>query len=174
MSRRDRLSQAGQFARPAPSAHRRSSRATSAPALDFLTLSFVFIDILGSFVEKQLSALSFQLSADFIPLLRLKRGQGWLADARHMARDPIVPPRVFHSGPLRATFCNLPPLAFEAVQALGGVMLSEAKHLHCLLERKELQIPRCARNDRAGRSFESFSACAKGSCFWTFQAQILC
>jgi hypothetical protein len=37
----------------APSAHRRRSKATSAPArLDFLTSSFVFIDIPGSVVKK--------------------------------------------------------------------------------------------------------------------------
>jgi hypothetical protein len=51
MSRRDRPGQAAQSDRTAPSAHRRRSKATSAPAHDDFTESFVFIDILGSLVE---------------------------------------------------------------------------------------------------------------------------
>src|SRR5271157_2472862 len=49
MSRRDRSGSAVQFDPTAPSAYRRRSRATSAPDLDFLPLSFVFIDILALF-----------------------------------------------------------------------------------------------------------------------------
>jgi len=41
---------------------------SSTPALlDFLFLSFVFIDISGSFVQIHLSATNFQLSAGFLP-----------------------------------------------------------------------------------------------------------
>jgi len=63
MSRRDRSGQAVQSDRTAPSAHRRRSRTTSAPAGDLLTSSFAFIDIPGSFVKKPLSSVSLQLSA---------------------------------------------------------------------------------------------------------------
>jgi hypothetical protein len=63
MSRRDRSGRAAQSGRTAPSAPRRRSKATSAPAIDLSTQSFVFIDILALFRQKQLSAGSLQLSA---------------------------------------------------------------------------------------------------------------
>ena len=63
MSRRDRSRRGGQFARTAPSVHRRRPGATSAPAHDFLSLSFVFIYILALFPQISLSAFNFQLSA---------------------------------------------------------------------------------------------------------------
>jgi hypothetical protein len=46
--------------RCAPSAHRRRSSATSAPHKDFFTVSFVFIDIPGSFVGFSMSETRFQ------------------------------------------------------------------------------------------------------------------
>ena len=52
MSRRDRSGQVARLDRTAPSAHRRRSKTTSAPAHDFFAESFVFIDILALFPPK--------------------------------------------------------------------------------------------------------------------------
>jgi hypothetical protein len=46
--------------------------------------------------------------------------------------------------------------ASEGVKKFESVMLSAAKHLHYLLEKKEMQMLRCAQHDRAGRFFHTF------------------
>jgi hypothetical protein len=47
-------------------------------------------------------------------------------------------------------------LCLRRCEKIDSVMLSAAKHLHYLLEKKEMQMLRCAQHDRAGRFFHTF------------------
>jgi hypothetical protein len=76
--------------RSAPSAHCRRSKATSAPAQDFLTLSFVFINIPGSFVDFSMSETRFRAGDQefhHLPPHRIEVSAGFHPASRPISAD---------------------------------------------------------------------------------------